>query len=222
MKKTAFITAKIIVWILGTFIIARIFVMPDQPFLADTAIDDCYVEYTPALCAGDVFSQTFRLSYEELESIAIAFAYEQAPTENSSVLIQLYRNDILLAEQPLPLSACPNGEFLNLGFGAKDFTDATLTVTVTNTSEDSETAFSLLTTTDSARYLDYTDGYTFNGIEQTGSIFCRFCYSAYRTDYDFYQKLTKTFLTLLATILLSGAIGRMDAWRQQRILRLHE
>lgn len=222
MKKTVIIVTRIIVWILGIFIIARIFVTPDQPFPAEAAIDDRYVEYTPALSAGDVFSQTFRLSYDELESIAIAFAYEQPPAQDSSVLIQLYRNDALLVEQPLPLSACPNGEFLPLGFGAMAFNDDTLTVTVTNASENSESAFSLLATTDTARYLDYTDGYTLNGAEQDGSIFCRFRYSDYRTDYDLYQKLTKMFLTLLATLLLSGAIGRMDAWQRQRIPRLRE
>lgn len=222
MKKTTFLIAKCIVWILGLVVITWIFAAPTQPFLAEMAIDDRYIEHTPTLYAGDTFSQTFRLSCEGLESIAIAFAYEQTPTENSKILIQLYRDNILLVEQPLPLSACPNGDFLNLRFDTNNFADTALTVTVTNTSEDSETAFSLLATTDSARYLDYTDGYTLNGTEQASSIFCRFRHIAYRTDYDFYQKLTKIFLTFLAAVLLSGAIDRTDAWQQLHILYLHE
>lgn len=219
MKRTAYTIARSIVWVLGILIIARIFAVPAQPFTAESAIEDLYQEHTPALYAGDVFSQTFLLSCGTLESIAVAFSYEQTSAEDSSLSIQLYRNDALMVEQPLPLSACPNGEFLPLGFGKQDFSGDTLTVVVTNTSADPEAAFSLLATTDPARYQNYTEGYTVNGTEQTGSIFCRFRYLDYLTDHIIYQKLTKMFLVLLVTLLLSGAIGRLAAWQRQRTPR---
>lgn len=199
--------------------IARIFAAPCQPFTAETAIEDRYQEHTPDLYAGDVFSQTFRLSCGTLESIAIVFSYDQTPTEDSRLLIRLYRNDDLLIEQPLALSACPNGGYLSLSCGGQEFDGDALTVTVSNLSGDAAPPFSLLATTDSVRYADYTDGYTFNGEERDGSIFFRFSYPVYRTEYDFYQKLTKMFLTFLAALLLSGAIGRWAAWRQQRTPR---
>ena len=199
--------------------IARMFFMPGQPVSEEAVIDDRYVEHTPLLYPGDTFSQTFRLSRDALESIAIAFSYDMTPDEKSQLLIQIYQDDTLLVEQPLPLSACPDGEFLNLNPCSKDFTDSALTISVTNISEDTETAFALLATTDSARYNAYTDSYQVNGEPQNGSIFFRFRYLTYRTDYDLYRKLTAMFLAFLVTLILSGAIGRIDSRRQQRIAR---
>lgn len=210
---------KLIIWVLGVCGIAGVFLMPAQPILAEGTIDDRYVECTPQLYPGDTFSQTFLFGCDALESVSIAFSYDIVPDEKSQLFIQIYQDDTLLVEQPLPLSACPNGKFLNLNPGSRDFSDSALTICVTNISENTETSFALLATTDSARYRDYTNHYQINGESMDGSIFCRFRYLTYRTDYDFYRKLTAMFLVLLVMIILTAAIDRLDIWKQQHIPR---
>ena len=219
--KLCLIIVKGIIWILGICGIARIFFVPSQPVSAETVIDDRYMEHTPTLHPGDTFSQSFHFSCDTLESIAIAFSYNMEPDEASQLLIQIYKDEVLLIEQPLPLSACPNENFLNLNPGTQDFSDSVLTLKVTNISEDPESIFSLVATTDSARYSNYTDHYEINGNTQAGSIFCRFRYFTYRTDHDLYQKITAMFLTFLATLILSGAVSRIVSWWQQRTPRSH-
>lgn len=215
------IILKGLIWILGIYMMARIFSVPGRPVSAEAVIDDRYMEHTPPLYPGDTFSQSFHFSCGTLESIAIAFSYSTEPDEESRLLIQIYRNEELLIEQPLPLSACPNESFLDLNPGAEDFSDSVLTLKVTNISEDPESVFSLAATTDSARYSAYTEHYEINGSPQSGSIFCRFRYSTYRTDYDLYQKITAMFLTFLAALILSGAVSRIGSRWQQRIPRSH-
>ena len=220
-SKLCLIIVKGLVWILGIYMMTRIFSVPAQPVSAETVIDDRYMEHTPPLYPGDTFSQSFHFSCDTLESIAIAFSYNMEPDEASQLLIQIYKDEVMLIEQPLPLSACPNENFLNLNPGTQDFSDSVLTLKVTNISEDPESIFSLVATTDSARYSNYTDHYEINGSSQTGSIFCRFRYFTYRTDYDLYQKITAMFLTFLATLILSGAVSRIVSWWQQRTPRSH-
>lgn len=216
MKKVILNLSRFIIWIAGIFVIVKIYNTPSQPISVNSVIDDRYQEFTPLLYPGDVFSQTFRLPWDSLEEIAIAFSHESGQPENVQVFIQIYRDNALLIEQPLPLSACPDGDFINLNPGAEDWRSAPLTLRITNTSESAEAAFSLLATTDSTRYQRYTDGYTVNGSTQQGSIFCRFHYRTFLTDSDFYRKLTGMFLAFLTTLVLSGLIARLDAWMQQR------
>ncbi len=200
---------RVVIWLLGVLVMSRIFFAPAETYTAEDVIDDRYIEETPLLHPGDTLSQTFSPSLENLEGFAITFSYEEA--DDAQVLVRIFRGDELTVEQPLPLSACPNGDPLWLNPGISDFSADPLTVQVTNVSE-TDTAFCLLATSEETRFSSWTAGYEVNGVRADASIFCRFRYTAEETS-GLYVRLTKMFLVFLACLILTGLIRR--SWQPQ-------
>ena len=207
-KKILFFMIQIFLWGLCAFLMFSIYRTQDGTFLAETVIDDRYQEYTPSLSVGDTLSQTFSLPDTDcqLESFSIAFSYEEAATE-AVLLIRIFQGDILTIEQELPLSACPDEQYLTLYVDtAPEYKGSPFTVQLTNLS--AAEGFRLLSTTDTIRYEACTEGYRFNNHLQQGSLFVRMQYPSTLTSQNFYGKATKMFLVFLTGLILSELLNR--------------
>lgn len=199
---------QIFLWGLCALLMFSIYRIPDDTFLAETVIEDRYQEYTPSLSVGDTLSQTFSLPDADcqLESFSIAFSYGEAATE-AALLIRIFQGDVLTIEQELPLSACPDEQYLTLYVStAPEYKGSPFTVQLTNLS--AAEGFRLLSTTDTMRYEACTEGYRFNNQLQKGSLFVRMQYPSALTSQSFSEKATKMFLVFLSGLILSGLLNR--------------
>lgn len=184
------------------------------PIYKQININDSRLEQTTILKPEDCLTQTFLLSEDTLEEIDLAFTYDSQALENETNLtVQFFQDGTLLLEQPLPIAACPPNVFLSFSLKLEDCAKKPLTVSITNTSENSNAVFSLLSTTDAYRYQNYTEGYLINDVPmQNGSILCRF---SFIDGYDNYFGLTCCFWLLIGGIILTRIILTGWTWLQQ-------
>ncbi len=161
----------------------------------------------------DTLRQTFEIRTDNLQSVAIAFDYDDAVIETGTLLVRFYSGDLLIVEQPLSFLGCPQKTFIEFGLNWPGG-DA-LTVEVINTSENADCVLSILDTSDFYAYRDYSEGYQINGGAITeSSIRCCF---RYRNGHDYYKGLTCAFQVFLAVIIILRLLEKGFAWLQPRI-----
>lgn len=169
-------------------------------------------ETTVCLYPQDTIRQTFVLSGDNLSSVKLAFHYDIDIVQKTSLTIQIFHEETLIVEQPLPLQACPLDTFLTFQTPLADW-GGNLTICITNTSAEPDAVFSVLSTTRYYTYKNYTTGYFHNDEPQNGSIICSFDYIVKQ---DYYQAATSVFYVAIVTIMISGLIFRGCSWLQQR------
>lgn len=199
MTKNIYSILQFFIWSICLLCICFLYQMKGQVSFNEITIEDRSIEYTPTLFVGDTLIQTVSLSEPNcsLDNLAVAFYYDM-PASDGSILVEIYQGDVLTVEQPLPLAACPCGEYLAFSVNA-EYADVPVTISITNLS--AEEGFCLLSTSDTVRYENYTTGYQVNEENGTGSLFLRLQYPV--TSDSFYAKATRMFLIFLICLIIS-------------------
>lgn len=203
----------ILLWGLAVYGMAAQFFSQSVPFYREVLINGDSAQTTQQLHPQDVLWQTFRMDADHLESMSIAFDYEDSARDAGRLIVRFYHDDICVIEQPLPLAACPQKSFLEFHLGLQDCKGDELHVQIVNVSEEAAGVFSLLETRDMYTYGHYSDGYLLNDAGAAdGSILCSLKFGNGR---HYYRGLTYAFWIFLASMILSCFIVRGFAWRQQ-------
>lgn len=204
------ITLVCLVWVLAIFSAPNVLFSKSTPIFKQIIINDGTGKTTPLLSPGDSVRQSFQLNASYLESVGLAFSYENSALESGNMRIQFYHGTDLIADQPLILAACPQRTFLSFHLGLEHCDQNKLTIQITNTSEDMAGTFSVLSTANPYDYLDYSEGYLFNDSKtQDGSILCSF---NFRTGRNYYIGLTYVFFILLGALAFTKLIAAGCAW----------
>ena len=212
IKKRPYLIFITILWIIALFVMNSLFTDKSENIYQTVSINASDNEMTPLLYPYDTIAQTFVLSENSLSSIEGAFSYDAAMLKDTTLSVQIFHDDTLIVDQPLPLMACPSDTFLSFYTPLIDCKGDNLTVCITNTSSDQNAAFTLLSTTRFYTYQDYTKKYFYNDEPQSGSILCRFNYI---TGKNYYPGATHAFFVFIFTLIISGLIVRGYSWLQQ-------
>ncbi len=205
----------LLIWISVFSLLPNIFKSQAIPLYDSVSINDSYLEST-VLKPKDTLTQSFLLTQDSLETIALAFTYDSSVAEKSTLNVSFYMDNKLLIEQPLPLYACPQSTFLNFALDVKDCKNKLIDVVISNTSETSECEFSIMTTTNYYKYKDYTKNYLLNDIPQEGSILCSF---TYKTGIHYYKGMTASFLVIITSLIITKIIWLGWTWLQRHMNR---
>ncbi len=200
------------IWCVAVFCSPKLYQMQATPLYEVTSVNDSYL-VPCVLNPGDTLTQSFLLTEAFLNNADIAFTYEDAATQISTLTVRFFADGTLYLEQPLPLAACPKDTFLYFLLNLENCLDKELTISITNTSENEAGVFSVMATPNKYCYQDYTEGYSLNNELNPGSILCNL---NYRTGFQSYKGITAVFWLLIAATALSRAIWLGWAWIQRR------
>lgn len=205
MKKNFYFILQLFIWSICLLSICFLYQAKGTVSFNEITIEDRSAEYTPTLFVGDTLSQTFSFSDLDcsLDNLAVAFYYD-TPSSDASILVEIYQGELRTVEQPLPLAACPSGEYLAFSLNT-EYINVPVTISITNIS--AEEGFCLLSTSDTVRYENYTTGYQINEENETGSLFLRLQYPV--TTDSFYTKATTMFLVFLSGLILSELLKQL-------------
>lgn len=203
-------------WMISIVTMQSLFKAKTEDIYQTQSINAADRETTPLLHPQDTVQQTFVLGDNHLSNIKLAFHYDADMLSNTTLMLQVFHEDTLVVEQPLPLQACPLDEFLTLQTSLDGCKGEHLTIRITNTSSDSDAVFSVLSTTRYYTYKDYTEEYFHNDDSQIGSMLCSF---EYMVGHNYYPAVTSVFYVAIVTIILSGLIFKGCSWLQQRKTR---
>lgn len=207
------IILRCIIWVLCICSIIIIFYKKATPIYTEETLSSSYFTTTPLLAPGDVVTQEFVSTWNKLESVDIAFSYDENVTQDAMAFIQILRGSDVIAEQGIAVTACPNCGFLTFTVNEADCERDIFTIRVVNMSELSEnTSFSLMSTDKEYLFLDNTSAYQFNGSKSSDRILCRF---TYQTGFNYYAAMTFSFwvilIALVMTVKLPEFYGRLSS-----------
>ncbi len=206
-------TSLILLWCLAVCGMAVQFFTKSVPLYEEELINDDSNQTTSLLYPQDALWQTFHMDTDHLESMSIAFDYEDFARDAGKVMVRFYHKDELVIEQPLPLAACPPKSFLEFHLGLQECKGDELSIQIVNVSEEAAGVFSLLETRNIYKYRDCSEGYLLNNTNVAeGSILCRF---KFESGHHYYMGLTYVFWIFLVSMILSCLIVRGFAWLQQ-------
>lgn len=205
-KSLILILLQIILWLLAVCAMIFIFHKKLSPLYSEETSNATHFITTPDLLSGDVLTQTFISTYDRLNTIDIAFSYEDDISQDTMVQIRILHGEEVIVKQDLSVRACPNNSFLSLRTDVSGCQGEIFTVHVENISPTPDhTAFALMATDKEYLYLANTSDYALNGIAEPARILCQF---TYQTGYSYYPAATYVFWILLTTLILSGLLPR--------------
>lgn len=204
------LSRKLFLAVLWIFLCCGIVIVWKKEITPNVSIDSLTVSYpkdTEVLLPGDSIEEDIYWDKPNLERIDIAFSYSEEIFPDTQVLISVFQDNILIANELLNLTALPNGRYLSFYLGQSDCAGSMFTIHVENMTEDPSSAFSLLSTDDEFYYLDTVGDYRYNGQVQNG---CLLCQMYYTSSYSCYKALAMISWLLLAGICLTGIILRLS------------
>ena len=214
LKKKAF-PVQFLLWALALSCMAFSFFHYLEPVTVQETLNAADTTDTPPLLPGDCIKQSFRASKDSLLGVEIAFSYNESLSDSVQAIVQLFRGDELIMEQPLTLIFNSNDSFLYFDVKAKDCLGETFTISVQNITETAGAslnpstkdacAFSLMATDKELLYLDNMDDYQINSTSYSERLLCRF---TYQDGYSFYFGLSVAFIIFLLALLASSFIGK--------------
>lgn len=140
------VVCNILIWSFAVCAVLWVFDAESEPVYERENINDTLVQAT-LLHPQDVLCQTFQIRTDNLESMALAFGYDDATIERGTLVVRFYHKGKIVVEQPLPFMAYPQRTFIDFKLGLYECMEDDLTVEVENTSEDEDCVLSLLSTT---------------------------------------------------------------------------
>lgn len=192
-----------IIWVIAIVIFLKIAQVHYHPILKQETIGTGYDLKTEPLYSGDSVTQSFTSSYDALNSVAIAMSYEDTISPSTTLLVEVFRNDVLLVNQPLIIHAFPKGTFVKLQLNSTECLNDSFKVVITNTSAttDSDAVFSVMKTLVDVENLE---PYTQNGIVQNGFILFQ---TTYETGHNYYELFTYL-IWIVITSLITTAFAK--------------
>lgn len=217
-KPSPFQTAlQCMIWFAAVCAMVFVFRQKVTPLYTQEQLNSVHPLATPELKPGDSVSQSFHATYDHLCRAGVALSYRSDIPVDTSALIQIWSEEVLLVEQPLTITAIPNDTFCPLHFDLTDCQGKTVTIRVENTSSGSEdAAFSLLTTDKDFLTPDNAAHYLLNGAEQNARLLFT---ASYLTDYSWYHALTYCFWIFLTALAASCGFSRLISARPASLLQ---
>lgn len=203
------LSLKIFLAVLWGFLCCGIVIVLKKEVTPNISIDSLTVSYpqdTEVLLPGEFIEQDIYWDKSTLESIDIAFSYSEEVFPDTQVMISVFRNGSLIADQPLTLTSLPNGSYLNFFLGQSDCAGSTFTIRIENRSEDISSAFSLLSTDNEHYYLNTVSNYRHGDQVQNG---CLLCQMYYISSYSYYNAFSMVSWLLLVGISITGIILKL-------------
>lgn len=203
IKFVLFFLIVCIIWVMAFVIFLKITQINFHPTIKQETIGTGYDLKTELLYSGDSVTQSFTSSYDVLKSVSIAMSYEDTISSSTTLLVEVFRNDVLLVNQPLIIHAFPKGTFVELQLNSTECLNDIFKVVITNTSAttDSDAVFSVMKTLVDVENLE---PYTQNGIAQNGFILFQ---TTYETGHNYYELFTY-FVWIVITSLITTAFAK--------------
>lgn len=157
---------------------------------------------TPEVKPGDVLEQTITLQREGLDTIEVAFVFEENLQDACKALVEIVSGEEVLMKSVIQVNLMPDRcltPFLISG-GYLD----ELTVRITNISEeDTDMSFSLLYTDSGVRMLDHVTQFKINNQIQKGQLISQYTYNV---GWDYYEALSVMFWIILICMALEKVL----------------
>lgn len=201
---------RIFLVVLWAFLCCGMIIVWKKEITPNISIDSLTVAYpkdTEVLLPGESIEEDIYWDKPNLDRIDIAFSYSEEISPDTQVMISVLRNDDLIANELLNLTALPNGRYLNFYLGQSNCAGSTFTIHIENMSDDPSSAFSLLSTDDEFYYLDKVSDYRYDGQMQNGRLLCQMYYTS---SYSCYKAFAMISWLLLAGIFLTGMVLRLS------------